>query len=131
MSQQTALDFLVSSTMTDAEVRVWRALRTHEGRDRAIKADLLAELAGMNVRNVQRAIHSLIHDHRKSIGGAMDAPAGYYVAVTREDREEAARLLSSRAKAMLATAAIIEGVTTEEYLRRHQTELLADEAEAA
>lgn len=123
MSAQTTLDFMVGHDWSVAEVMVWGALRGHEGAARAIKADDLAELAGMNVRNVQRAIHSLIHERGKAIGSSMAPPFGYYVAVTHEERVEVARLHRDRGIAMLTTAAKILGIDRAAYVRRVQTEI--------
>lgn len=123
MSPQTSIDFMVTPDMTAAERSVWFVIRNHEGAARAIKAEDVSTLSGLSVRNVQRAIHELIHRHRKPIGGSMSAPYGYYLAVTPEERAEAARLYRDRAKGMLATAAVSEGISAEEYLRRYQTEL--------
>lgn len=120
---QTALDFLVSHTMEEREVRVWSALRTHEGSARAIKASDLADLVGLSERNTQRAIHELIHRHRKPVCSSMAEPFGYYVATSAAEREEGSRLLRDRAIAMLETASIIEGISRAEYVRRHQLEL--------
>lgn len=120
---QTAIDFMVGAEWTDAEMAVWRALRTHEGRARAIKADTVAELAGLSVRNVQRAIHSLIHNRGKPIGSSMAEPMGYFVAVTTEERTAAAELHRTRGLAMLTTAARIMDIDQRELLRQIQTEL--------
>jgi hypothetical protein len=75
VSAQTTLDVLVGSEWTEAEIAVWRALRGHEGAARAIKAETLAELVGVGVRNVQRAIHSLIHERGRAIGRG--SPSGH------------------------------------------------------
>ncbi len=125
MSAQTSIDFLISSDMSEPEVRVWQALRHHEGEGRAIKAEDLAALVGINVRNVQRAIHTLIHKRGRAIGSSMQEPFGYYIAVSPAERDRASKLHRSRALAMLATAARIAGVTKAEYARRHQEELFA------
>jgi hypothetical protein len=120
---QTALDFLVGSEWTEAEISVWRVLRGHEGRASAIKADTVAELAGLSVRNVQRAIHALIHARGKAVGSSMSEPMGYFVAVTAEERQAAAELHRTRGLAMLTTAARIMDIDRRELLRQLQTEL--------
>lgn len=123
MSAQHALDFLVGSEWTEPEITVWRALRGHEGAAKAIKADALAELVGINVRNVQRAIHSLIHKRGKPVGSSMSEPMGYFVAVTADERRTAAELHRTRGLAMLTTAARIMAIDRRELLRQIQTEL--------
>lgn len=120
---QQVLDFTVTHDMTDTERSVWYALRRREGPGRAIKAEDLAELVGISERNVQRAVHALINERGKSIGSSMTEPFGYYVAVTPEQREEAAGLHRRRALAILATSAAIVGVTLEEEVARFQTQL--------
>lgn len=122
---QGVLDFLVGSEWTEAEIAVWRALRGHEGAAHAIKAEALAELVGMNVRNVQRAIHSLIHERGRAIGSSMREPHGYYVAVTHAERVEVAKLHRDRGVAMLTTASKILGIDRREYVRQVQTEIEA------
>lgn len=120
---QTALDFTVSHDMGEMARAVWQVLRTHEGPECAIKAELVVELAGLSERNVQRGVHELIHVHGKSIGSSMREPFGYYVAVTHEQREEAAKLHRERGLAMLTTASKIMAIDRRELLEQIQTEL--------
>lgn len=120
---QGVLDFMIASDWTAAEQAVWRVLRGHAGREKAIKAELVAELADMNVRNVQRAIHSLIHHRAKAIGSSMSEPMGYFLAATSEERRDAAKLHKDRALAMLTTASKIMAIDRRELLAQIQTEL--------
>jgi hypothetical protein len=120
---QTAMDFTVSHEMTEMERAVWSALRHHEGAASAIKCETLAMLAELSERNVQRAIHSLIHDRAKPIGSSMREPMGYFIAVTPEERRAAAKLHRDRGLAMLETASKIMAIDRRELLRQIQTEL--------
>lgn len=119
MSAQTAMDFMVTHEMTESDCKVWSALRTnHEGAARAIQVDTLAELVGIGSRQVQRIVRRLITLHGKPVGTSMRAPFGYFVAITREEREQVAALHTARALSELAVASKIKGVTVAEEIQR-------------
>lgn len=126
MTAQTCMDFLVSPDMTEADHRVWSALRSsHEGAENAIQVPTLAELVRMSPRNVQKIVRRLVVMFGKPIGTSMREPFGNFVAVTAAEREQVAALHRARALSELEVAAKIVGVTAAEEVERLQTELIA------
>lgn len=128
-AQTSLLDFLVTPDMTEADHRVWSALRSsHEGAENAIQVPTLAELVRMSPRNVQKIVRRLVVVFGKPIGTSMREPFGNFVAVTAAEREQVAALHRARALSELEVAAKIEGISREEYARKHQAEFFGDAA---
>jgi len=85
--------------MTDPELRkeLRIILLRHIGRERAIKAEALAEMFGYrDDRIIRKAIEELIDDDLP-VCSVTESPAGYFIAGSREEAERYTKSLRRRA----------------------------------
>ncbi len=78
--------------MTDIEAEVLSLIRY--GRDNAIRSKVIADYMRMPERQVRKIIRELIKNY--PIASTTEAPAGYFIAVTREEVNQYAQSLRNR-----------------------------------
>ena len=123
---QTELDFSPAtgdSPMTDEERSVMNILRSHRGRDNAIKAPRLAQAAEITPRQLRSAIGHLIEFHHVRIGSTTKKPYGYFIIETYEDAQEACEQLRHRAMSCLKRMSILKRMTMRELMGQMKFEL--------
>ncbi len=103
------------------ERQVYRHLHNHQGRDRAVKCDALAESLGMESRQLQSVIHDLIHVHGIAVGSAMQEPFGYFLARTEAELETVVKMFDDRARSIRETGDTLRTKGREEMERRGRT----------
>lgn len=117
MTEQLSIDF----TLTREERMLICALKP--GRERARKVDLLAAICDTSERRIRQVIRHLILDHNILIATAVDEPAGFYIAITRDEVEHATRSLRHRGIMILVRAAKLQKLSLEEIFHQGRLEL--------
>ena len=107
--------------MTVEEQTVWGLLG--HGRERAIGAGWLARMVGVPERRIRQVIRHLIMQHNILIATAVDEPAGFYIAIRREEIKHATRSLRHRGIMILMRAAKLSKISLEEIFHQGRLEL--------
>jgi hypothetical protein len=107
--------------MTVEEQVIWGLLG--HGRERAIGAAWLSRMVGVPERRIRQVIRHLVMQHNILIATAVDDPAGFYIAIRREEVEHATKSLRHRGIMILMRAAKLSKISLEEIFHQGRLEL--------
>ena len=96
------------------EASVFNVIKTHEGRDRAIKAEVVGFHARMSEVKVRQIIARLVNEHGKPIGSVTGNPPGFYMMVDDDEIKEHAASLRKRGMKILKRAGKVSKMTVKE-----------------
>lgn len=114
--------------LSPGEGRVLDTLSRHRGRAAAIHKEVLAEMVGMEVRQVRVVIAHLIERHNQPIGSASQAPAGYFLIETAQEAEQAAQELTARIIQLAKRLAKLKRNTPADCLDQLRIDLVTEAA---
>ena len=87
-----------------------RALRNHQGKDRAVSLGLLCELLRLTPREGKKIVEELRIDFRVQLGASREADnGGYYLISNQEESIESSAQMVHQAVTMLRVAAAMRG----------------------
>ena len=121
--RKRTLDLFDHAGLSPEEFEVKHVLRRHQGKEQAIRVDVLAAIVKMPSVKVRETVRELIVTHGIPIGSSVAQPAGYYWIVDREETEENYQKLRHRGISVLQRAACLRRIGLKELLRELQTEL--------
>ena len=107
--------------LTDQELILWNFLQGHRGRARAVQADRLAEMLGMDERRLRLTIKHLVEDHPFLIGSSTTPPYGFFIPENEEEINEVVRGLFSRLKSLALRISRLKKISVEQIF--HQLRL--------
>ena len=99
----------------------------HQGKENAIKGELIAHMIGMDYKDVRETIRELILEDRIPIGSTCRGKnRGYYLIIRPEEAEEVCASLRRRALSILQRRSVIRKTTIQEEIRQLELEFRTD-----
>jgi hypothetical protein len=103
--------------------KVLRELRNARGAGQARPISELSPLVNLSERDIKEAVRILVVDFCLPVVGSRVKPYGYYLAVTTQERLDAARTLKHEIRALAARVRALEGKQSlREFLGQMQLE---------
>lgn len=105
------------------EAAVWEVVRSHAGRENAVKAETLAFQTRLDEKTVREAVSHLVVRHGKLIASSTGNPPGFYVITDKKELEAHIRSLRHRGIACLIRAAALSKSSVEDIFNQGRLDL--------
>lgn len=108
--------------LSEEEAAVYKVIRDHRGREKAIKVDKVAWETSIQSVRVREIVSHLVVRHGKLIGSATGNPPGFYIIEDREELREHIRSLQHRGIMCLVRAAALAKTSIEDIFGQARLE---------
>lgn len=105
------------------EAAVWEIVRSHPGRESAIRVDTLAFQTRLDEKVVRETVSRLVVKHGKLIASSTGNPPGFYVITDKKELEAHIRSLRHRGIACLIRAAALSKSSVEDIFNQGRLDM--------